>query len=125
MSGKKTRFQEYLENFRASKGMGNLMQIEDLEPADMARIAKEVFGLSKKSGDQYGSYIKVLSKYGVMCPHPLKKRLYEGIKSSDKFLYDYRWYSCEMCGCSVINEHWIRARKELEKIERDEGLEEA
>jgi len=114
---KKTKFQEHLENIKNRKGTGSLLTLEDLTPSERSKIASEIFSLSSFLEDKYSAYIQVLSRNGIICPHPLNKRVYEGIKKSSKFLNDFKWYTCEMCGCGVINEHWVHSKKEEESVE--------
>lgn len=119
----KSTFQQHYEKFRKSGGTGGMMVIDDVGHADMAAIVGEVFGLFKLTDDMDGSYIRVLSKYGIVCPHPPDKRLYEGIVRSKKPVVNYRWYDCEMCKCSVLNEHWMKfvREEEDERRARDVG----
>jgi len=115
-------FKRHSKLFLKSGGIGGLMNIDDIEYQDMARIVAEVFSLFKLNNDMDKSYIKVLSKYGIVCPHPSEKRLYSGTTRSKKPLVVHRWYDCEMCDCSVFNEHWMKAvREEEEKQAKDTG----
>lgn len=87
-----------------SRKCGPLITIEDISHEDMSLIAHEIFRLMKKYDDPYDAYIFVLSKYGIMCPHPQIKRLYNGFKKSAVPQVQYKWYNCSMCKCSAINE---------------------
>lgn len=62
--------------------------------------------------DMLRIYLEVLTSFGVICPHPQSKRLYSSYKKSYYPLINHRWYSCEICFCLVINEHWDASTKE-------------
>jgi hypothetical protein len=115
MTRKKTRFQEHCEEYLKSGGTGQLMRIEDVDGDDMSQIAGEIFRLAKTMDDPYQAYVSVISKYGIICPHPQKKRLYDGRHKSDVPVERYRWYDCTMCGCSAFNEHWMWRVRDEEK----------
>ena len=98
--GSDEKFDDHLEKFQ---GTGPLMRYEDLGVGDQELIASEIFKLAKDLKDPYNAYFFVITKYGLICPHPQIKRLY-GSRKSNIPLSDYKWYDCEMCGCSVVNE---------------------
>lgn len=102
---KKTRFQMHCEDFISSKSY-TLIHIDDIDKSDLSMIAAEVFKLAESIEDPYEAYIKVISKYGIMCPHPQNKRLYGGYLKSASQRFDFRWFNCGMCECSVIDDSY-------------------
>ena len=79
-----------------SNRVGPLVRIEDLNESQLALIIGETYRLTKIENDPWEIYIKVITRYGIMCPHPHEKRIHD---------YDikFRWFECELCGCSVIS----------------------
>jgi len=92
------------DHLTGNEKCGSLMIIDDISQSDMSLIAYEIFRLIKNYDDPYDAYILVLSKYGIMCPHPQIKRLYNGFKKSMSPLANFKWYNCSMCKCAAINE---------------------
>jgi len=108
-------FKKHYKRYIKSGGAGPLMKVEDVDEENMSIIAGEIFRLSKLVEDPYDAYVQIISKYGIICPHPQRKRLYDGCFRSDTPIARYRWYNCEMCQCSVFNEHWMWRVREEEK----------
>jgi len=96
--------------------VGPLLSIHDFEADEMSDLATEIFKRinNGKDKDMYDQYLSVLMERGIMCPHPQQKRMY-GSKHSAYSLTLYRWYDCNMCGCSVFNEDYIDDEKEKTK----------
>lgn len=117
----KNILKERLEKRKTSKKTGPLLKLHDLDQKEAMFIAREVFKKIKNNGqhdEMYRQYLLVLTKYGVMCPHPQQKRLY----NKEKLVYPstiHMWYDCEMCGCCVLNESFekdVDEKKEDIKI---------
>ena len=102
-----TSLYENADHFLSNDKHGPLAIMDDITQDDMKLISDEILKLCKKYDDPYSAYIFVLSKYGIMCPHPQNKRFYDGHKKSDVVLKNYKWYNCNMCSCAVINEDWF------------------
>lgn len=89
----KTRLDEHAAEYAKNRGMGRLLRLEDMDSEDMARVAGEIFRrMGRTDDDLYSSYLEILVKYGIMCPHPKRKRI--GINDA--------WFECGMCGCLVM-----------------------
>lgn len=94
-------------NFQAMKRTGPLLRWSDLTPDAQAFLTQEfVIGSRGVFGtDLYGTYVGTLHSWGVMCPHPMVHRLYDGFRPSDiplPFLTD-PWFLCTLCGTRVVN----------------------
>lgn len=72
---------------------GQLLLLEDLDYFEHEIIIKEIFGENITVEDPYPRYATVLSEWGVMCPHPAKKRT-SGTGP---------WFHCGCCDSTVIN----------------------
>jgi len=105
-----------LESLRERRG--GLLKIEDIEKNDIALLVSEIFKGSRHSSDRYQVWLEVFTEYGIICPHPQHKLLYEGKFKSLVPTSEYRWFNCEMCGCSVFNEYWLRKVIEAEKADK-------
>jgi len=69
-------------------------------------VNRDVFtSIRENEGDPYKLYARVLSSWGVMCPHPQSKRLYGGVRRfhMPQPVFRYHWYSCECCGALTMN----------------------
>ena len=94
-------------NDKFKSDTGPLLNIDELDDHEVARIATEVFKRigDNRDDDMHEHYLAVLIENGLMCPHPQHKRLYGGEKSTIP-LTTPAWYDCEMCRCSVFNERY-------------------
>lgn len=95
-----------------------LLTYVQLDPEEQRQISEAVFNsVYLDKSDPYAAYARVFSEWGVACPHPQHKRYYSGATSSIVALRDHRWYWCDCCGCSCMNEDFD-PRMPLRKIAR-------
>lgn len=94
-------------NFQALKHTGPLLRWVDLSPDCQGFLTQEFIANSRgiKESDLYRVYAETLHSWGVMCPHPLAHRLYDGFRQSDIPLPmgSDPWYLCTLCGARVVN----------------------
>lgn len=95
------------ELFHRNKLCGPLLRWSDLTVDAQGMLTRHFIA---KSRDVSGPpitrlYVEILHSWGVMCPHPLSYRLYDGWRASDYAIpaEDSRWFSCGMCGTAVVN----------------------
>ena len=110
MSRTETRLEQHRTSFREARGVGPLIQLEELDPDEIALINAEFLEHVRRMkaddiGAIYDAYIETLHRWGVMCPHPQRDRLYDGWCSVDTPVpfEESRWYSCRLCNAIVIN----------------------
>lgn len=110
---KPTRLELHRAKFHKDGKKAPMLPVAVLDQEENTLIANDLMSrLRALSATQeptpdlhYKTYAEVLSDWGVMCPHPTDKRLYDGSKiftETDMF----RWFDCTMCGCAVINPLW-------------------
>lgn len=108
MQKKKTlSIEEHALARKNNGGTGPLLEYSKLSAKDIRTISKEIFstiGSSMGDKDPYEIYIEVMMKWGIMCPHPQYKRLYEGKHRMSFPTCKYRWFLCECCSSCVIND---------------------
>lgn len=98
-----------------------LVQLSSLSPEEEKLVADDMLGrikvnsIEKKlsADDYYDLYAHALADWGVMCPHPHDRRLYDGEKSFVESS-SHRWFICQMCKCAVINSFWKPDEKKKE-----------
>ena len=105
-----SRLLVHRESFRADGGRGQLLRLEDLGPEEYEQInadffARVRFGEAATLDEIYRAYAAALHDWGIMCPHPLAYRLYDGeAPARSPIPFDTcRWYDCTLCGAAVIN----------------------
>lgn len=109
-----TALEKHREIFLSECGKVSLMRFEELSAKEQRLVAHDVFSSIRESKDDpYRVYASVVSSWGLMCTHPQSKRLYDG-----KFRYNvspaadkHRWYHCECCGSSTINDVRVMFKK--------------
>lgn len=76
--------------------------IADLEPHEQKEISRKFFEKlgADRSVDLYQLHAEVIMSHGLMCPHPLNKRIARS-----------RWYICGCCGLDVIGDHSLAFRQ--------------
>ncbi len=105
-----TRIEIHRETFVKNDRRGELIRIEQLEPAEIA-IVNSSFLEKCRDGQVvdieqiYQAYAQTLHLWGIMCPHPQSQRLYEGWFKTDAPVRfeESRWFDCKLCGAAVIN----------------------
>ncbi len=103
-----TLFQQHVKRYRRAgrPGTGPLWTMDMVPTEELVPIQAEALRASREASDPHHAYAEVLASYGIVCPHPLSKRMYEGGMRAKHFpLSTPLFYHCEMCKCSVINEH--------------------
>lgn len=105
-----TRLEVHREQFRKEKKIGGLIRLEELDHEEMALINASVIKHLRLSPAEdldgfYDSYVQTLHNWGIMCPHPLGKRLYDGWRKciAPLLFEESKWYHCGICCTSVIN----------------------
>lgn len=110
--GQVTRLETHRLAFRSAEipMTGPLLRFQDLSPEERRIVdsaaVQRVRELASDGRDfTTHDYLEVLHSWGIMCPHPLGTRTYEGLYWSDIELSfdECRWYDCDTCGCIVIN----------------------
>jgi hypothetical protein len=85
---------------------GPLLKHDELVPAEQA-LLREDFLRQRVGSDlpDHTLYLGVMHSWGVICPHPQDRRVYEGLYWSDSSVPfdECSWYSCGVCNCIVIN----------------------
>ena len=77
-------------------------------------LAEDLFTriyLDRAQTKPYDVFMDVLGDWGVACPHPQHRRAYSGTVLSDYPLVQHRWYLCQCCGMSCINEDQVGASR--------------
>lgn len=86
---------------------GPLLRYCDLSQAERSLLDRDVVSriLGGTDSERLAVTLGVFHSWGVMCPHPIRTRLYEGLYGSiDSVPFDEcSWYSCGACGSIVIN----------------------
>lgn len=105
-----TRLERHRSEFELNQRRGALLGIEELDPDELNLINASFFNNIRERGADdinaiYEAYVETLHMWGVMCPHPIPHRLYDGWQRSMSPLQfeESRWYSCTICGSAVIN----------------------
>ena len=96
-----TRLEVHRLKFHQAKRKGPLMTFAELTPAEARLVMNDVFSAMVLSGSRvgpYGVYNEVLSKWGIVCPHPASQR--RGHEEGGHF-------RCESCRC-ISAERWRR-----------------
>ena len=104
-----TRLESHRKEFMGAKTpmTGPLLRFSDLSFEERAVLERDIttrlVNASVTPTAQF--YLEVFNSWGIMCPHPIYFRLYDGFYRSDKEVPfdDCIWYKCNMCQCSVIN----------------------
>jgi hypothetical protein len=89
-------------------GGGELLLLGELDDEERELVSHDVLtAIQREAGvDEYEIYSRTLADWGVMCPHPQVKRLYEGKQRLDVpagLLGMFKWYFCECCKTYVLN----------------------
>lgn len=98
--------------------MGPLLRIDELSSVEQQIISDEVFKKIRRrklEEDHFSIYLEVLNEWGIICPHPIEKRLYVGRYRSKMPTASYSWFKCEACSCLTVNELWIAENPESMK----------
>jgi hypothetical protein len=86
---------------------GPLLRFSDLDATERRIIEQDVAQRLARGHvpPTPGFYLGVLNSWGIMCPHPVATRRYEGLYASDSDVpfEECEWYDCITCGCVVIN----------------------
>jgi len=106
-----TRLEEHRTAFVFNKGVGPLLRIDQLSHEEIDLVNAEFFARMRlrpegsSFEEMYREYAASLGSWGIMCPHPLGFRLYDGSRDSRSPLpfSESRWYSCRLCSTAVIN----------------------
>lgn len=87
-----------------------MLRIEDLTEEELKLVNASFFrriheSEAKELGRIYDAYVQTLHEWGIMCPHPIEHRLYEGWQSAGSPLQhsESKWYQCGLCQAAVIN----------------------
>ena len=105
----RTRLESHRDSFigREVPMTGPLLRFAELSSDERSVLAHSlVNNLSAENAPLTPfSYLAVLHSWGIMCPHPMPSRYYDGIYGSvDEIKFDEcQWYNCDVCRCIVIN----------------------
>lgn len=94
------------------KGKGPMLKMSDLDPFEKQIVSDDFFSRRQDGKDMGKNYLEVLSSWGIICPHPQDRRLYEGSIRSEHHESNRHWFICEMCECHVINDAWMKENTE-------------
>ena len=102
-----TRLESHRRSFLAEKMTGPLIRFSDVDATERRIIKQDVAQRLARGHLSLtpGFYLGVLNSWGIMCPHPIESRTYEGLYVSDVELGfdECGWYDCGVCDCIVIN----------------------
>lgn len=105
-----TRLEKHREEFHQGKRLGNLVRLEDLSTDELTLVNSSLLNHMRLSDAEdldgfYEVYVQTLHDWGIMCPHPLPRRLYDGWRRSEAPtpFNESKWYHCTLCRTSVIN----------------------
>lgn len=105
-----TRLEKHRKDRELNKSAGSLLTVEELTSDELVLVNSDFVnrmknGVDSSLDEMYATYSKVLHEWGVMCPHPLPYRLYDGQMKFDlpRSFDESRWYDCQLCGAAVIN----------------------
>jgi hypothetical protein len=105
-----TRLERHRDEFNLNRGVGPLLELEELEPDEIKLVNAEFLSRVRRVQPEdivaiYDAYVETLHRWGIMCPHPQHQRLYDGwLRADTPIKFDEsRWFSCGLCGASVIN----------------------
>ena len=106
----KTRLERHRASWELGRRTGPLLRLEDLDQSEVELINADFFVRARDLGANdlermYEVYVETLHMWGVMCPHPLYQRLYDGWRRSELAVptEESRWFSCGLCKTLVIN----------------------
>ena len=90
-----------------------MIEFHRLDDEEKKIVANDILHKIYESGgeDPYGVYAEVLAQWGIVCPHPQHMRSYGGTKKSEFPLTSFRWYNCEVCKCTTMNEDYEVTKK--------------
>lgn len=103
---RQTRLETHRDLYNSGNRKTTLLRFEELSAREARMVNRDVFASIRESADDpYKLYARVLSSWGVMCPHPQSKRLYAGLQRfhTPQPASRYHWYSCECCGSLSVN----------------------
>lgn len=105
-----TRLELHRLKYHRDGMKGSLLSFSELSQEERAQLSNDIFqGIYLNPGrDPYEIVSEVFANWGVGCNHPQARRLYEGRERSAVPSPRFRWYTCESCGCCVINEDMPR-----------------
>lgn len=105
-----TRLEEHRKKLEVEQYLGPLIPLHELTPEEVAIVNRSFLERCRRdrvegTDGYYGTYVSVLHEWGIMCPHPQHRRLYDGLYASDVPLPfdEARWYHCGLCAAAVIN----------------------
>lgn len=105
-----TRLERHRTEFSLARGVGPLLQLEELDPDEICLVNAEFLERARRINadditKMYDAYISTLHNWGVMCPHPQPHRLYDGWHRTDTPVpfEESRWFNCVLCDAVVIN----------------------
>jgi hypothetical protein len=110
----KHRIELHRDEFIKAKGQGPLIALDSIDATGqmiLAHAFHEWIAQYKGEGEVYERYLRFLSSWGIMCPHPQERRSYPSHGSSVLPKQDDEWYTCGVCKCVVINEHCTQKKE--------------
>lgn len=104
------RLEQNRERFTLAKHTGPLLAFSELTPTEQGFLTSEFLinsrSITKGDVETLGTcYVQTMHGWGVMCPHPMPHRLYEGKWQTEVHL-DFElspWFDCGLCKTRVIN----------------------
>lgn len=91
----KTKFKTHIENVR--NGSLSYIELQELEQDEIHDLCMDIFSEICRNdaicdeSKLYAIYSSVLSKYKIMCPHPIHR-----------MVENKKYVKCSMCDCGVI-----------------------
>lgn len=105
-----TRLEKHRKSLLEEKRFGPLLRVEDLQVDEISLINSSFLELCRARKvsnieETYSAYVDTLHQWGVICPHPLVHRRYDGFSRSDAPVpfETSKWYTCQLCRAMVIN----------------------
>ena len=104
-----TPLEIHRKEFIRLNGVGPMIRVDDLSQEEIGLINADFLERCRGRADDinaiYTTYVQTLHSWGVICPHPIPHRAYEGFHRTDVPLRfeEARWFDCRLCGAAVIN----------------------
>ena len=103
---KPTRLELHRLKYHQRGMVGPFLSFSELDQEERDILSRDVFQsiYLNQGRNPYEVVSEVFDSWGIRCNHPQARRLYEGRERSVVPTARFKWYNCESCGCSVIND---------------------
>lgn len=104
------RLREHRKNLKGDGYRGPLLRFDELTAEERNVVHGDFMERMRRDGadglwEMWCIYVETLHLWGVICPHPIPFRLYEGFHETDSpvSFEDSQWFHCRLCQSAVIN----------------------